>query len=322
VPPAKSKSLGWLYGSLAVSTAFAVLLVVATIWFASLRQAEDELVGHTLTVRNQIARVLTLVQRAESGQRGYLLTGREMYLAPYEQAIEGLPAALDEMSALVIDNASQQQSVGRLRQLTLDKLRELRSTIDARRAGNPEGALAIVNNDSGQRVMDEVRDLLAAMEQEENRLLTRRQARASTFGVFLEAGAGLALLVILAAAVLGSLLTRRSFRELAFAHDQLSNTNERLVEQQTRREAAENQLHQAQKMEAIGQLIGGIAHDFNNMLGVISGSLDLMRRHIANGDFAIARYMDAALEATRRSAALTHRLLAPASSLLPQKHSM
>jgi signal transduction histidine kinase len=167
-----------------------------------------------------------------------------------------------------------------------------------------------VNNDSGQRVMDEVRDLLAAMEQEENRLLTRRQARASTFGVFLEAGAGLALLVILAAAVLGSLLTRRSFRELAFAHDQLSNTNERLVEQQTRREAAENQLRQAQKMEAIGQLSGGIAHDFNNMLGVISGSLDLMRRHIANGDFAIARYMDAALEATRRSAALTHRLLA------------
>jgi CHASE3 domain sensor protein len=38
-----------------------------------------------------------LVQRAESGQRGYLLTGREMYLAPYEQAIQELPAALDEM---------------------------------------------------------------------------------------------------------------------------------------------------------------------------------------------------------------------------------
>jgi CheY-like chemotaxis protein len=72
----------------------------------------------------------------------------------------------------------------------------------------------------------------------------------------------------------------------------------------------ENQLRQAQKMEAVGQLSGGIAHDFNNMLGVISGSLDLMRRHIAKGDFAIARYMDAALEATKRSAALTHRLLA------------
>jgi signal transduction histidine kinase len=60
----------------------------------------------------------------------------------------------------------------------------------------------------------------------------------------------------------------------------------------------------------IGQLSGGIAHDFNNMLGVISGSLDLMRRHIAKGDFGITRYMDAAFEATKRSAALTHRLLA------------
>jgi signal transduction histidine kinase/CheY-like chemotaxis protein len=116
--------------------------------------------------------------------------------------------------------------------------------------------------------------------------------------------------VIIAAGALGSFLTRRSFRELAFAHDRLSNTNEQLVEQQTRREAAENQLRQGQKMEAIGQLSGGIAHDFNNMLGVISGSLDLMRRHIAKGDFAIARYLDAALEATKRSAALTHRLLA------------
>jgi CHASE3 domain sensor protein len=310
VPPAKSKSLARLYWSLVVSTAFAVLLVVATIWFAALRQTEDEWVRHTLSVRNQIARVLTLVQRAESGQRGYLLTGREMYLAPYEQAIQALPAALDDMGGLVADNPLQQQSVGRMRQLTIDKLRELRSTIDARHAGNPEGALAIVNNDSGQRTMDEVRSLVATMEQEENRLLTQRQVRAATLGVLLEAGAGAALLVILAAAALGSLLTRRSFRELAAAHDELVTANEKLMQQQSRREAAESQLRQSQKMEAIGQLSGGIAHDFNNMLGVISGSLDLMRRHIAKGDFGITRYLDAAFEATKRSAVLTHRLLA------------
>jgi signal transduction histidine kinase len=310
VPPAKSKSLARLYWSLVVSTAFAVLLVVATIWFAALRQAEDEWVRHTLSVRNQIARVLTLVQRAESGQRGYLLTGREMYLAPYEQAIQELPAALDEMGVLVADNPLQQQSVEHVRQLTIDKLSELRSTIDARRAGNAERALAIVNDNSGQRMMDEIGSLVAAMELEENRLLTQRQMRAAIFGVLLEAGAGAALLVILAAAALGSLLTRRSFRELAAAHDQLLTANEQLVQQHSRREAVESQLRQSQKMEAIGQLSGGIAHDFNNMLGVISGSLDLMRRHIAKGDFGITRYMDAAFEATKRSAALTHRLLA------------
>jgi signal transduction histidine kinase len=310
VPPAKSKSLARLYWSFVVSTALAALLVAATIWFAALRQTEDNWVRHTLSVRNQIARVLTLVQRAESGQRGFLLTGREMYLAPYQQAVEDLPAALDETGRLVADNPLQQQSLGGIRQVTIDKLRELRSTVDARQAGNPEGALAIVDTDSGERMMDAVRSIVATMGEEEDRLLTQRQARAATFGVLLEAGAGAALLVILAAAALGSFLTRRSFRELAAAHDQLVTTNEQLVQQQGRREVAESQLRQSQKMEAIGQLSGGIAHDFNNMLGVISGSLDLMRRHVAKGDFRITRYLDAAFEATKRSAALTHRLLA------------
>jgi signal transduction histidine kinase len=308
--PVQSKSLARLYWSLVVSTALAALLVAATIWFAALRQAEDDWVRHTLSVRNQIARVLTLVQRAESGQRGFLLTGREMYLVPYQQAVEDLPAALDEMGRLVADNPFQQQSLGRIRQVTIDKLRELHGTVDARNAGDPEGALATVNNDSGERMMDAVRSIAATMGEEEDRLLIQRQARAATFGVLLEAGAAAALLVILAAAALGSFLTRRSFRELAAAHDQLVTTNEQLVQQQRRREAAESQLRQSQKMEAIGQLSGGIAHDFNNMLGVISGSLDLMRGHIAKGDFRITRYLDAAFEATRRSAALTHRLLA------------
>jgi signal transduction histidine kinase len=310
VPPVKFKSLSWLYGSLIASTALAALMVIATIWFAALRHAEDDLVRHTLGVHNQIAQLLTLVQRAESGQRGYLLTGREMYLAPYEEAIEDLPGALDELGAVLVDNASQQQSVGRLRQLTLEKLRELYSTIDAREAGNPAAALAIVNNDSGQRMMDEVRVLIGTMHNQENTLLVQRQARAATFGILLQAGSATALLLICGAAVLGAFLTRRSFRELAAAHDRLVATNDQLTEQRNRSEAAESQLRQSQKMEAIGQLSGGIAHDFNNMLGVIAGSLDLTRRHIAKGDFSITRYLDSALAATKRSTALTHRLLA------------
>ena len=74
---------------------------------------------------------------------------------------------------------------------------------------------------------------------------------------------------------------------------------------------AEEQLRQAQKMEAVGQLTGGLAHDFNNLLAGISGSLELMNLRINQGRINdIERYMTTAQGAARRAAALTHRLLA------------
>uniref|UniRef100_UPI0035CB388E PAS domain-containing protein n=1 Tax=uncultured Sphingomonas sp. TaxID=158754 RepID=UPI0035CB388E len=76
-------------------------------------------------------------------------------------------------------------------------------------------------------------------------------------------------------------------------------------------EGAQEQLRQAQKMEAVGQLTGGIAHDFNNLLTAISGSLELMQVRVRQGrSNEIDRYVEAAQQASRRAAALTHRLLA------------
>ena len=73
----------------------------------------------------------------------------------------------------------------------------------------------------------------------------------------------------------------------------------------------EEQLRQAQKMEAVGQLTGGIAHDFNNLLTGVIGSLDLMQKRIAQGRLAdVERYSTLASTSANRAAALTHRLLA------------
>ncbi|HMI19812.1 MAG TPA: ATP-binding protein [Sphingomonas sp.] len=81
--------------------------------------------------------------------------------------------------------------------------------------------------------------------------------------------------------------------------------------EQLQRHAAEDNLRQSQKMEAIGQLTGGIAHDFNNMLTGITGSLDIIRRRMAAGRMDdVPRFMDAASTSAERAAALTHRLLA------------
>ena len=74
---------------------------------------------------------------------------------------------------------------------------------------------------------------------------------------------------------------------------------------------AEEALRQSQKMEAVGQLTGGLAHDFNNLLAGISGSLELMQARLQQGRLKeVDRYVAAAQDATRRAAALTHRLLA------------
>ncbi len=74
---------------------------------------------------------------------------------------------------------------------------------------------------------------------------------------------------------------------------------------------AEDQLRQAQKMEAVGQLTGGLAHDFNNLLAAITGSLEMLEMRISQGRSAdYDRYMVAAKSSAKRAAALTHRLLA------------
>ena len=85
--------------------------------------------------------------------------------------------------------------------------------------------------------------------------------------------------------------------------------HEMVLEEIRQREAAEELLRQAQKMEMIGQLTGGVAHDFNNLLMAVIGNLDLLRRHIPE-DPKTARFIDGALQGAQRGAALTQRLLA------------
>ncbi len=107
----------------------------------------------------------------------------------------------------------------------------------------------------------------------------------------------------------------RADAALRQAVEALASLNATLEEQVAARTgelmAAEEQLRQAQKMEAVGQLTGGLAHDFNNLLAGISGSLQMMQTRMQQGRINdVDRYMAAAQGASKRAAALTHRLLA------------
>lgn len=97
-------------------------------------------------------------------------------------------------------------------------------------------------------------------------------------------------------------------KELTHRTEELTAVNSRLEAEIAQRNIAENQLHQAQKMEALGQLTGGIAHDFNNLLTAVIGSLELAQTR-AGADPQISRLLETALSAAERGTTLTQDLL-------------
>jgi signal transduction histidine kinase/CheY-like chemotaxis protein len=106
---------------------------------------------------------------------------------------------------------------------------------------------------------------------------------------------------------------RARLKELQDSEERLRTANETLearVDERTREhELALAKLHEAQKLETLGQLTGGVAHDFNNLLTPVIGNLDLLRRRLAPND-ASQRLIDAGLQAASRAATLVQRLLA------------
>jgi signal transduction histidine kinase len=97
--------------------------------------------------------------------------------------------------------------------------------------------------------------------------------------------------------------------ELTRRTEELTAVNSRLEAEIAQRKVTEGQLHQAQKMEAVGQLTGGIAHDFNNLLTAVIGNLELARRRTGS-DPHMAGLLEAALSAAERGATLIKDLLA------------
>ncbi|WP_168453598.1 ATP-binding protein [Sphingopyxis microcysteis] len=95
---------------------------------------------------------------------------------------------------------------------------------------------------------------------------------------------------------------------------ELEQANIALRSEMSERAAAEAQLRQAQKMEAVGQLTGGIAHDFNNMLAVVVGGLELAQRWLPGTPEKAERHLANALDGANRAADLTRRLLTFARS--------
>jgi PAS domain S-box-containing protein len=157
--------------------------------------------------------VLSLLKDAETGQRGYVITGSTQYLEPYEAALAALPQQIDRLRVLTSDNADQQGRLARLDGLVKRKVDRLRLTIAARQNAGFEAAARGVATGEGKRTMDEIRALAAEIGVEEDRLLSEREAleeRRARNALALSLGELAAAIVLLAGA---ALLTGRAIGE-------------------------------------------------------------------------------------------------------------
>ncbi|WP_315760153.1 response regulator [Sphingomonas sp. Y38-1Y] len=131
-------------------------------------------VVRTHEVITELGNLLSAVQDAETGQRGYLLTGNERYLEPYQQALARTEASVATIEAMTSISSAQRTNLQRLRPRLDAKLAELSQTIELRRSRDVSGALALVNTDRGKIAMDAIRDQISQMRTEERR---SREAR-------------------------------------------------------------------------------------------------------------------------------------------------
>ncbi|WP_293125565.1 CHASE3 domain-containing protein [Microcoleus sp. bin38.metabat.b11b12b14.051] len=184
-----------------IGMALALLIFnAATSYRNTLKLVENERwVRHAHRVLTELEATLSTLKDAETGQRGYLLTGEERYLEPYHAAIARINAQVGGLQQLTADNNRQQQRITVLKSAIDSKLAELEETINLRRQKNLAAAIKLVKTDRGKQIMDGIRQQVAVMVAEETQLLQQR-ARES------QASANLTILTFTVAAVVDLLL--------------------------------------------------------------------------------------------------------------------
>ena len=136
-------------------------LVIAVVNFRSAETRSNAVhaMDRTSLAMRQLNFFNVAIRDAESGQRGYLLTGDMAYLQPYEQAVIALNKHLGDLKASVEDEPTHKQMVEQLDELTQIKLSELNDTIAMRKNGDAVGAIGLVHTGAGKSSMTRLSEL-------------------------------------------------------------------------------------------------------------------------------------------------------------------
>jgi signal transduction histidine kinase len=259
---------------------FAVVLTMGAISLFLIRQSLSATAGvdHSLTVLNVIANLRADLRRAESGQRGFLLTGDAAYLNDYNGTLGRIPPALDELGKLTSDNPTQKAIIARLRPLIEQKLQELGGTVTLMLQGRTAEALAAVKTDRGLTLMQDIVEGYREANAEERRLLDRQRSAGTALQIALIVVNSAGVLAICGLAYASYLLFRRSAREILDREEALREMNESLETRVAERTAE----LEAANLE-VQRFAYVVTHDLRSPLVNIMGftsELEVLRDHL------------------------------------------
>jgi PAS domain S-box-containing protein len=159
-----------------IAVLFAALAVNGLLSYRAARTLSDNerWVTHTYAVIREIEGVLSTAKDAETGERGYIITGSDDYLEPYQSAMNQIDERIRRVETLTADNSRQQARIPTLKKKIADRLELLKTGIVLRRNGDTDGARQLIQSGAGKRMMDDIRRYIDQMEAEENELLQQR----------------------------------------------------------------------------------------------------------------------------------------------------
>ncbi|TDU71306.1 GAF domain-containing protein [Prosthecobacter fusiformis] len=203
-----SAGISLFIGLALVLVFFGTSATIAFFNISTLQKVTND-VSHTHEVTIALEDLVSFVKDAETGQRGYVITGEERYLEPYTFALAHIEERVEDVRKLTADNPDHQAQLPEIQAQIDLKLKELAESITVRRAEGFEAARAIVVSDRGKASMDRLRDRIVTMQQDERKLRKQRlEERDIAFRAAVQSGLVSALVGGLLAVVVSVLLRR------------------------------------------------------------------------------------------------------------------